>query len=78
MLHSPTFSECITVGAFEHLLKYNGQDFELAYVNKPIGNRRRVDPSLVFYGDEDELRVDDPEANSLKIISLRLYRLDSV
>ena len=59
MTNSPTFSETITVGSFEYRLCYNGRDFELAYVNKPIGNRRRVNSSLVFYGDDDDLLVDD-------------------
>lgn len=59
MTNSPTFSETITVGSFEYRLHYNGRDFELAYVNKPIGNRRRVNSSVVFYGDDDDLLVDD-------------------
>lgn len=61
---SANFSEKITLGPYDYKLYYNGEDFELAYVNKPIGTHRRVDAGLVFWGDEDDLLVEDLNLNT--------------
>ena len=64
MAKNTEFTEQITIGQFKYCLKYTGYDFELAYINHPIGNRRRIDSGLTFYGDESDLLVDDLSLNT--------------
>ncbi len=59
MQRNKSFTEMITLGQLQYRLNYTGYDFQLAYINQFIGNRRRVDSGFFFYGDEPDLIVDD-------------------
>lgn len=64
MYKPATFAEKVKLGPYEYELYFNGQNVNLAYRNRAIGNRHRVASGLQFWGDEDPVIYDDLELNT--------------